>query len=46
MWDGLWAVALTIDSDYYSAKVVRAYIDSGAPLNAARFAEVLGKDPF
>lgn len=43
MWDGLWAVALTIDSDYYSAKVVRAYIDAGAPLNAARFAEVLGK---
>ena len=31
IWEGLWAVALTIDSDYYSAQVVRAYIDAGAP---------------
>lgn len=42
-WEGLWAVALTIDSDYYSAQVVRAYMDAGGPLNAAQFGEVLRK---
>jgi hypothetical protein len=43
MWDALWAVALTIDSDYYSSSVVRAYIQAKAPLNAAQFEEVLRK---
>jgi hypothetical protein len=41
VWERLWSVAGTIDSDYYATGVVRAYLDGGGPLNVEQFEQVL-----
>jgi hypothetical protein len=40
-WAAIWGVAETIDSDYYTSRVVRASMDAGAPMKVEQFERVL-----